>query len=94
MKLNDGSKVTLAPGHILVLPDNSPKEVGGLAVLGTAKTKQGTVVSVGDRIFEMPEYPVGSTLHYLKTNGLDVELDGVMYAIVYFMDVKVCIEPC
>ena len=89
----DGRSVTIAPGNLLVKPDNSALELGGIVVSGATKTRVGELVACGDLIFEMPDYPIGSTIYYVKTNGLEVELNGVLFVMVYFSDVKLVIEP-
>lgn len=89
----DGQKLIIAPGHLLVRPNEEEITVGGIIQAGSQKPRVGTLIAQGERIHEMPEYPIGWTLHYLKTNSLEVELNGEKLLLINFQDIRLAVEP-
>lgn len=89
----DGRNIILPPGHLLLRPTDEVAQVGGIVVAGQRATRRGTLLAQGPPTAHTCEYPIGSEIHHVKTNSLEIEMDGRKYFIVHSMDVRLAVVP-
>ena len=74
--------------RILVERNDEPtKSAGGLLLVATPKSQEGTVIAVGPGDKNPVDIQVGERVLFRKDSGTDIKLDGTEYLVVKEEDV-------
>jgi co-chaperonin GroES (HSP10) len=85
--LTPGEAYVVPPGRFLVRPLEE-KTVAGLTVVNDKQNGVGLLLQRGEKLSEQKTtYPIGCTLYYVRTNSMEVVLEGEKYLIIHWRDV-------
>jgi chaperonin GroES len=97
----DPKKLTPMPGYVLVEPSEKQTQTAGGIYLpdnSSEKPQAGTVIAVGDSIWESgvkevkSPVKIGNHVVYKKWGGNDVKMNGVEYQFLKFEDILAVIK--